>query len=57
MRTLALLAILALIGANIIIWSDATATPASTHAAAPAGDLPANEDLPRIPVKTFADLF
>jgi hypothetical protein len=57
MRTLALLAILALVGATIIMRPSATATPVPTHASAPAADLPANEDLPRIPVKTFADLF
>jgi hypothetical protein len=57
MRTLALLAILALVGATIILWSGATATPAPTHASALAGNVSANEGPPPVQVKTFADLF
>jgi hypothetical protein len=57
MRTLALLAILALVGANIIMQPGATATDAPTPAATSAGDVLANEDTPRVPVMTFADLF
>lgn len=59
MRKLALLALLVLIGANIIVWpraADTSPVPARVGSASPL-DLHPDADIRHFPVKTFADLF